>query len=426
MTAAHNANAFPAPTATAGFPGRRRCAARRRGSIYAMVLGVTMLITVIGIGALATARVAGRASSASTNWQRAGALAFSAVEHGIAKINADGTAAPLTWRAAYQNAQTGFSAPMGGGTMSWALVDEEDGSVADDYVDPIKIYGIGQVGTVRRSYSAQLTPAGQGLDVLRTAFHTAGDVTLGGTTIVVDGPASTNGSLTNASNIKGNGGQEVAGSGGSVVAPPKPMPSPGVFDLYRTRATVIASGAAGGGSIQPQPLSATSNPYGTEQNPRGIYYLRLPDTISRLQILASSRITGTLLIEAAAGSGGQSLEIIGPTEWQPHDPSLPALITRGIRTVSFAGRVAPRYDPDSSLPPVGGGLFHLIGTTDVQAADGAYLSGCVVAEGRLATSGTFAVTANPKLAASPPLGYSRGDRVMLVPGSWKWDRPPGN
>jgi hypothetical protein len=391
-----------------------------------MVLGVTMLITVIGIGALATSRVAGRATSASVDWQRAGALAFSAVEHGIAKINADGAADPLAWRNAYRNGQPGFSTGLGEGTMGWALVDEEDGLIADDYVDPLKIYGIGQVGKIRRVYSAQLTPAGAGLDVLRAAFHMSEEVSLGGTTIVVDGPASTNGELKNGAHLKGNGGHEVAGPGGSVVALRKPMPSPGVFDLYRARATVIASSAAGDGSIQPQPLSATANPYGAEGNPQGVYYLRLPDTISTLRIQSSSRIKGTLLVEAAAGKGSQKLEIVGPIVWEPHQGDLPALITRGIKTVSFAGHVVPQYDPSSSTPPAGGGLFHLIGTTDVLTSDPTYLKGCLVAEGKLSTVGTFAVTANPLLITTPPLGYSRGDRVTLVPGTWKWDKPPGS
>src|SRR5688572_5792426 len=106
---------------------------RRRGSVYAMVLGITMLITVIGVGALATSRVTARAAAASTDWQEAGCLAFSAVEHAIAKLNADAVISPDTWRNPYVSGQTGFTCTLGGGTMSWALVDEDDGSVADDY-----------------------------------------------------------------------------------------------------------------------------------------------------------------------------------------------------------------------------------------------------------------------------------------------------
>lgn len=416
-----------APRCRGGGRHARRHRGRRTGSVYAMVLGVTMLITVIGVGALATARVTGRATSASVDWQEAGALAFSAVEHAVAKINADGALAPLAWRDAYQNAGTDFSTPMGRGTMSWTLVDEGDGLIADDYADPIKVYGVGQVGKVRRVYSAHLAPAGTGLDVLRTSFHAAEGIRLSGTTIVVDGPASTNGNLrvVGSAVLRGNGGSEAAGTGGSVVAPQKPMPSPGVFDIYAKKATVIISSAAAGGTLQPAMLSADSNPYGTETNPEGVYYLRLPDTITTLQILPSSRIKGTLVIEAAVGMS-QGVDLVGPISWEPHRGDLPALITRGIRNLGLSGRIAPYQDPAGVIPQAPGGLFHAIGMTDLDPEDGTYLKGCVVVEGVAWTEGTFAVTANPKLFANPPLGYSRGDRVELLPGTWKWDKPPTN
>src|SRR5687768_2619126 len=128
------------PTAAADFGRPARRPLRRRGSIYAMVLAITMLITVIGVGALATSRVTARAASASTHWQEAGCLAFSAVEHAIARLNAEATSAPATWRSAYTSGQTGYTTELGNGWMSWSLVDEDDGSIVDDYADPLKVY----------------------------------------------------------------------------------------------------------------------------------------------------------------------------------------------------------------------------------------------------------------------------------------------
>jgi hypothetical protein len=379
---------------------------------------------VIGVGALATSRVTARASAASTHWQEAGCLAFSAVEQAVAKINADAPLAPDTWRNAYASGQTGFTIPFGKGRMSWALVDEEDRSIADDYGDPLKVYGIGQVGAVRRVYSARLTAAGSGVDVLRTAFHAAGGLSLGGPTVVIGGPASTNGSLVlNGGGLRGNGGSEVAGGGGSAVAAVKPMPSAGVFELYKLRATVIPSAAVAGGTMQVAPLSAASNPYG-DANPDGIYYVRLPDTISTLQIL-SSRVKGTLLVEAAPGNTAQAVELMSPSSWEPHRADLPTLITKGVATVRVYGAIAPYAEGGTSYPSELRGLFHLIGTADVQLNDATYLKGCLVADGTITTSGTVAAAADPALLAAPPVGYSRGNRVVLVPGSWKWDAPPG-
>jgi hypothetical protein len=302
-------------------------------------------------------------------------------------------------------------------------VDEDDGAIADDYADPMKVYGIGTVGQVRRVYSAQLTVAGSGVDVLRTAVHGSTGLSLNGPTTFVDGPASTNGTLAInvGGSLKGNGGSEAVASGAAA----KPMPSPAVFELYRNYkggATVIPSSAAAGGTIQPGVLSATSNPYG-EANAEGIYYLRLPDTVTTLQIL-SSRIEGTLLIEAAAGGGLQTVELRGTMFWAPHRPDRAALITKGVHTVAVYGETAAHVDAGGTHPSELRGLFHLIGTTSVLLNNATYLKGCLVADGEVQTSGAVAITADRKLLADPPLGYGRGNRAVLVPGSWRWDSPP--
>lgn len=413
-----------APAAPIAVSRGARRPLRRRGSIYAMVLGITMLITVIGIAALATSRVTARAASESTHWQEAGSLAFSAVEQAVGQLNAEGALAPDTWRNGYTSGQTGFTTSIKDGRMSWSLVDEGDGLIADDYADPIKIYGIGEVGRVRRVYSARLVPAGAGMDVLRTAFHAAGAVQVGGATTVINGPLSTNGDLTfSGGSLKGNGGSEVAGAGGATVAPAKPMPSPGVFDIYRDRATPIDSSVAAGGSIQPSPLNAQYSPYGAA-NPEGIYYLRLPGTITMLQVL-SSRIKGTLVIEAAANTNSQELEILGASFWEPHNQRYPTLLVRGFQKVRIYGSMSPFSDSSGTYPSEIRGVVHLIGAAEVLLGDATYMDGCLIADGRITTNGTVAITADPDLLLNPPLGYRIGDRVALVPGSWKWDAPPG-
>lgn len=418
MTEAGGTTNFPRVALAARSP------LRRRGSIYAVVLGITMLITVIGIGALATSRVTARAASAATEWQEAGCLAFSAVEHAIAKLNADAANAPDTWRSAYTSGQTGFTVPFGNGAMSWALVDEEDKLIADDYIDPLKVYGIGRVGKVTRVYSARLTPAGTGIDVLRTAFHAAGAIEVGGATVVIDGPASTNGNLNIATGgITGNGGSEVAGAGGTTVAPAKPMPSAGAFGLYQLRATVIDPSAAATGAFQPGLLTASSNPYGAA-NADGIYYLRPPATVTILQV-RSSRIQGTLVIEAAENTNSQELEILGDNFWEPHTRAYATLVARGFRAVRVYGVVPPFSDASGTDPSELRGLFHLIGTSEVLLGDATYFSGCLVADGRVTTNGTVGLRADPALLKIPPMGYSRGNKLLLVPGSWKWDAPPG-
>ncbi len=122
-------------------------------------MGLAMLVTVVGAGMLAATRMTARAATNTNDWDEAGVLAYSAVQQAVASINAAGTINPTTWRSNYSNGQYAFSAPLGRGTMSWALKDEVDGNLSADYARPIRLYGVGSVGRARRCYSILLYPA---------------------------------------------------------------------------------------------------------------------------------------------------------------------------------------------------------------------------------------------------------------------------
>jgi hypothetical protein len=385
--------------------------------MYAMVLGITMLITVIGIGALATSRVTSRATSVSTDWVEAGDIAFSAAEHAVAAMNAAAATSPTTWRDAAISGQTFNTFSFGRGTLKSVMVDEGDGLLSDDYSDAIKLYGIGIMGTTKRVYSVQLNATGEGVDALKTAMHAAGGIVLNGTSVVFDGPISTNGNLVNAANLKGLGTTEVAGTGGTL-SPAKPMPPVSVFDTYKARATTISSSYAADGNLLPGTLSAADNPYGAE-NPDGIYYLRLPDTISTL-LIDRSYIKGTLLVEAAAGSTNQTLVIDDEIFWEPHSTQFASLITKGIRTININGTIATYGGRATELR----GLIHTIGSTNVNLNDAAFINGCILADGTITTTGSVGITATPSLFTTPPMGYTKGNKIIPLPGSWKWDSPP--
>lgn len=392
---------------------------RRRGSMYAMVIGITMLITVIGIGALATARVVTRGSTSAVQWQEAGATAVSAAEHAIAKLNADAAAAPETWRSTYTSGAVAFDQPFGTGRLKWVLVDEDDGNIADDYADPIRLYGVGQVGQTLRVYSVQLQCGGNGLAVLGTACHSVGTLTITNTTIALGGSVSTNGNLELNGTLRGT--SEVAGSGGTS-APAKAMPAPSVFDLYAAMATRISSSAASSGTLSSGDLSAVNNPYGAV-NPDGIYILRLPDSLTSLDI-ASCHLKGTLLIESAPTRTNQEVVFKAPSLLEPHRADLPTIITKGIQKVYVQGSIQLYVAGPSSLASEIRGLVHLIGTESVRVENAAYIRGTLICDGALELKDTVGLTADPGLVASPPPGYTKGDVITPVPGSWKWDAPP--
>src|SRR2546428_12527335 len=68
---------------------RRR--GRRRGAIYAVVLGIAILVSLIGLSAVAVGRVNLRVASAGGDGADAEMLALSAVEHAAAPVNTDST-----------------------------------------------------------------------------------------------------------------------------------------------------------------------------------------------------------------------------------------------------------------------------------------------------------------------------------------------
>jgi hypothetical protein len=403
---------------------RRFCATRRAGGVYAVVLAMTMLVTVIGLGALATARITSRATTAAVDWQQADHLAMSAVEQAISKINSDAAVSPTTWRTPYTSGALAFSCDFGPGQLRWVLIDEDDGSLGNNYCDPIRLKGVGRIGTTARCYSVQLTAAGDPMDFLRTAMHCANGIKFNGATmLVLNGPISTNGDVSGGLGSLILGTAEIAASGAAT----KPMPSAGAFSLYQKKATIIPSSAAGSGTFQPALLSSTNNPYGSP-SADGVYYLRLPDTITTLKI-NTCHIKATLLIENASGVS-QVVQIGGDTPGvapyliEPPRSDYATLITKGIATVKLNGSTKSLDEGGNSYGSDVIGLVHTIGTSMVQLNDTFHLRGCLVADGEIDVAGSVGITAVPSLYTSPPWGYTKGNRMLPVPGTWKWDAPP--
>jgi hypothetical protein len=309
---------------------------RRRGSVYAFVLGVATLVTAIGVGALAAARMTARGATAADDWTEAGVLAFSACEHALARMNVDAAASPYGWRANYTNGQATTAVALGRGTCQWVLVDPADGNLTNDYSQPLTLYGIGKVGKATRVYSVTVAAGGQGLDVLRAAYHGNAGLSVGGTSIVTGAPASSAGSAGGIGTLRGDldaGSKGVLLTVSGAVATnsfPKNMPSSNVFATYKANATALPSSAASGGAFNPGSLTPTSNPYGAA-NADGLYYLPLP-AVALVQVLPA-RVQGTLLIEGNSSLSSQTVQFVNEQSWKPQRADYPTLIVKGVRTV---------------------------------------------------------------------------------------------
>jgi hypothetical protein len=412
----------------------------RRGGAYILVLGVAMLVTVIGMGALMTTRLAAREANSATDWEEAGTLAQAAVDHAISYLNAKVTASPAGWRSAFTSYTTGaytFTQSAGRGTFNWVVKDEVDANFSNNYQDPFRVYGIGKVGLATRVYSVQVVPAGTALDVLRCGLHANGSVTTAGTITLGSGPISSNGNTNTGAKITGNvetvtqSGTSTNVSGTlSVGAAVKTMPSSGIYNVYLAKATAIPWSSLTN-SITPGLLSSTYNPYGST-NPDGVYSIAVPAGQS-FQI-SSSRIKGTLVISMTGGS----FTLTGPIEWDPNRADYPILVLNGSTvTVSIGGSTTWLSESTvgidlngngtttDDLPPQYRGLMHIIGSgNSVAVAANAYVKGSLVVDGSVTTSGQATFVSDPNLTTRPPIGYGKGDQLMIVPGSWVWDSTP--
>ncbi len=400
-----------------------------RGTIYTLMLGVAMLLTVVGVGAVLAARVSLRSATASDDWNEAGLTAYSACELALSQMNAAAAASPSAWRNGYTSGETAFSIPWGRGTLSWALVDP-NGDFSDDYTTPFTIYGIGKVGVATRVYSVQVGAGGRGIDALRAAVHAAGSLSTGGVTIAVGGPLSTNGRSTLGGTVHANVESAGKATGSLPVSPSvlianaaaKTMPSSHAFATYRSKATALPASSFSGSTFAHPVVSNTTAPGGVT-NPDGLYYLQLPS--AGTVTIRASHIKGTLVIDGSPNQASQTLVLNGDIYWEPQRSDYPILITRGVHTVRFNGQVSRTSPtPGASLPSELNGLIHLAGTTTVQLRTGFYLHGCLIADGAVSTSGDTAILADPSLLATPPNGYQVGNVLTPIPGTWDWSHWP--
>ena len=128
-----------------------------------LVLGATMLITVIGYAAIVTARINTRIVTSTNDWARAGELAIATAE-----------LAPLIltdspdWRTDLTSGEP-VSFKLDGCEVNLVFIDEDDDDFSTGLYDPIRAYGIAMVGDavrVRRGLGLrhERKPLGVGLE----------------------------------------------------------------------------------------------------------------------------------------------------------------------------------------------------------------------------------------------------------------------
>ncbi|GAH39769.1 unnamed protein product, partial [marine sediment metagenome] len=92
--------------------------------------------TIVGLAAISIRRVQVASADQTGNFARARLLAFSAAEHAVARLGADGV-----WRETYDGVTV--QQDSGGGTFSWQVIDPVDGDLTDDGTEAAQIVATG-------------------------------------------------------------------------------------------------------------------------------------------------------------------------------------------------------------------------------------------------------------------------------------------
>ncbi len=137
-------------------PSARSRAGARRGSVYLIVLSVSMIVLVIGLSGLMVSRIEQRSASAVSDMTQARLLALAAIEIGMFLIDAN----PLGWRESFAADVLPDDMPLGNGRFTIKVADPVDGNLTNNTVDPVLFTGIGIDGGARHKLQVTITFTG--------------------------------------------------------------------------------------------------------------------------------------------------------------------------------------------------------------------------------------------------------------------------
>jgi hypothetical protein len=408
-------------------------------------MGIGVLLAATAVGAVMVTQIETRAVVQANDTTESGVLAASAVEYALQKM-----AANSSWRTTYTNNVESTPVALGRGTISFRLVDENDGNLANNNSDPVRVYGIGRVGKGTRVYSVKCSPPP--VSSLKVAMSINGAINFGltGYTILGSATISSNSTIIGTLTNLGSTNLEAAGlitlttpTGGGYRKsnqPVKELPDPAhVFDYYIATGKKMTGVPTAGGGLQITRvlISPTSNPYGGGLHPQGIYVI---DCGGSTVLISSCRIVGTLVL---LNCGGVSLQT--QLNWEPTIAGYPALLVQGNLTwktntsvLSESATPAVNFNPPGTPYPYNYGLG--TGTVNTTTTDTypTQIAGIVYCTGALDTNsgpvlkkgviiagnGNWSPTGNIDLTydstplANPPPGFL-GTNLSPISGTWR-------
>lgn len=432
--------------ARTGVAGRARGGAGRRGSVYVLVLGASLMVAAAGVAAVAVSRAGTRGAVLDRDWAEAGAAAGAGLELLVGQINAT-----PAWRASLASGGTVGPVTIGRARVVMSVVDETDGNLADDPSQPVRLYASARVGGASRTQSVRASPASAvGLDCLRAAVHAAGGVTVAANATVVGGPLSSNQSVSNSAVLTGSVEAPSVSSTGFIdgtvrVTGAKTMPTDAGWAALGAAATALAwSSLPAGGAIDRAVLGPGVNTTGGARSARGVYAVTVP--AGSTLTVRRSRMNCCLLVTLAAGA---RLVVADEVFWDAPEARLPSLLVQGaalsgVTLTPSSDQSLKESDAGRTLNPPGcpyngvadadltdtypnaiTGLVHLLSpTTTLTLGSNVRLGGCLITAGAVSVANSGNVlAAQPSLLTTPPIGYNdpSNTAVQMDAGTFRWE-----
>lgn len=425
---------------------------RRRASMYVMVLGTSLAVSIIGLSALMVVRLERRWAEGSNDFLQARFLAQSAVEMGLFLIDdrAD-------WRNTYPSGVWISDQPCGKGTYTLEGLDPNDGDLSNNDTDPVVLIGTGEQGQARYRLQVTLSPESTPLSCLEISLQVGTDLlfdaSIGAITVNGDQILAANNVIAGVGDVTVHPAMEaVTGFSGTLgpgtttagVSARVLCDAAAVFDYYTREATPIdwfsLPDAGTTGEVRELTqlvLSPSSNPYGAT-DPDGVYLI---DCRGYELCVSDCRIVGTLVVVNARST----TLIAGSVNWAPAVANYPALLLQGsmrmwqkpepldeaANGVNFNPAGTPYEgvadaDTADQYPSVIKGIVYV--SNDLNASS-SYSN--VAIDGVMIVGNTFTVrpssnggnsldfTYDQRYYNDPPPAFGETGQMKIVPGSWR-------
>lgn len=405
----------------------------RRGGVYFAVLGASMLVALVGVGAVAEMRAQRQATIAAIDEIEARHLADSAVQAAIVELSKD-----PNWRT---RPAASWSTPraLGRGAVSLRVTDPAGSAVGTNEYQPVLLTGVGTKGSARQMTQVRLNATGVALDSLSLAMHADGqiDILPGAWLTVTGAPIATHSTLKNDGTFAGVARAKAKAGTGAVVgsvtitSQQLTVARPSTIALYAGMGTAIAPV---NDRIENMVLSAGVNPLGGGISADGLYVVRT----NRDLTIRNCRINGTLVVVC---SGGAAVHLADCVFMHPARADYPVLLVAGdlfveIESaattlqeasvgVNFNPAGAPYLgatdtDTTDSYPSEVRGLIHATGL--VTLSNTATVRGVVLSsrtgETAVSVDGNVQLIWDSTIASNPPMGYTEKVTLGVQQGTW--------